>query len=82
MSQDPMDLSRLPKPIRGEINDLMRALNAASTREDIEREGALEIDLIRGLETTKRLKPADIEALYMMFDVAVQERLQALSASE
>jgi hypothetical protein len=78
MPQERLDLLKLPKPIRGPINDLVRALNAASTREDIEREGALEIALILGLETAKRLKPADIEALYMIFDDAVQERLQAL----
>jgi hypothetical protein len=78
MPQERLDLLKLPKPIRGPINDLVRALNAASTREDIEREGALEIALILGLETAKRLKPSDIEALYMIFDDAVQERLQAL----
>lgn len=78
MPQERLDLLKLPKPIRGPIDDLVRALNAASTREDIEREGALEIALILGLETAKRLKPADIEALYMIFDDAVQERLQNL----
>lgn len=78
MPQERIDLLKLPKPIRGPINDLVRSLNAASTREDIEREGAFEIALILGLETAKRLKPADIEALYMIFDDAVQTRLQQL----
>jgi len=82
MPQERLDLLKLPKPVRGPINDLVRALNAASTREDIEREGTLEIALILGLETAKRLKPADIEALYMIFDDAVQERLQGLPAKE
>ncbi|MGI4836020.1 MAG: hypothetical protein ACRYF9_00200 [Janthinobacterium lividum] len=82
MPQERLDLLKLPKPVRGPINDLVRALNAASTREDIEREGTLEIALILGLETSKRLKPADIEALYMIFDDAVQERLQGLPAEE
>lgn len=80
MPQERLDLLKLPKPVRGPINDLVRALNAASTRADVEREGALEIALILGLETAKRLKPADIEALYMIFDDAVQERLQSLPA--
>ncbi len=80
MPQERLDLLKLPKPVRGPINDLVRALNAASTRTDVEREGALEIALILGLETAKRLKPADIEALYMIFDDAVQERLQSLPA--
>ncbi|WP_311968869.1 hypothetical protein [Pseudomonas baltica] len=82
MPQERLDLLKLPKPVRGPINDLVRALNAASTREDIEREGTLEIALILGLETAKKLKPADIEALYMIFDDAVQERLQRLPAEE
>jgi hypothetical protein len=78
MPQERLDMLKLPKPIRGPINDLVRALNAASTREDIEREGALEIALILGLETAKRLKAGDIEALYMIFDDAVQARLRGL----
>jgi hypothetical protein len=82
MPQERLDLLKLPKPVRGPINDLVRALNAASTREDIEREGTLEIALILGLETAKKLKPADIEALYMIFDDAVQERLLRLPAEE
>lgn len=60
---------------------LVRALNAASTKEAIEREGTLEIPLILGLETAKRLKPPDIKALYMIFDDAVQAQLQQLSGA-
>jgi hypothetical protein len=82
MPQERLDMLKLPKPIRGPINDLVRALNAASTREDIEREGALEIAMILGLETAKRLKPADIEALYMIFDDAVQARLLGLAQAQ
>lgn len=78
MPQERLDLLRLPKPVRGPIDDLVRALNAASTREDIEREGTLQIALIMGLETTKKLRPADIEALYMIFDDAVQARLDRI----
>lgn len=78
MPQQKIDLLNLPKPIRGPVNDLIRALNAASTREDIEREGAMEISFILGLETARKLRPSDIEALYMIFDNAVQERLEHL----
>lgn len=80
MPQERLNLLKLPKAIRDPVNDLVRALNAASTREDIEREGALEIALILGLENARRLKPSDIEALYMIFDDAVQARLQGLPA--
>ena len=38
----------LPKPIQGLVNDLVRALNAASTKEDIEREGEMQIAFIMG----------------------------------
>lgn len=78
MPQERIDSLRLPKAIQGPVNDLVRALSAASTREDIEREGEMEIAFILGLETTKRLRPADIEMLYMIFDDAVQTRLAQL----
>ncbi|MFK3971228.1 hypothetical protein ACI2KS_10925 [Pseudomonas sp. NPDC087358] len=80
MPQQKIDLLKLPKSIRDPVNDLVRALNAASTRADVEREGAMQISFILGLETAKRLRPADIEALYMIFDDAVQERLAQLPA--
>ena len=78
MPQERIAALRLPKPIQGPIDDLVRALNAATTKEDLEREGAMEISFILSLETSKRLRPADVEALYMIFDDAVQERLSQL----
>ena len=77
MPQERLDLLRLPKPIRGPIDKLLRSLDAASTREDVESEGELQIEFILGLETAKRLRPSDVEALYMIFDDAVQARLEA-----
>ena len=79
MPQERIEALRLHKSIQGPINDLVRALNAATTREDIEREGAMEIAFILGLETTRRLRAADIEALYIIFDDAVQQRLKQLA---
>jgi hypothetical protein len=79
MPQERIEALRLHKSIQGPVNDLVRALNAASTREDVEREGAMEIAFILGLETAKRLRSADIEALYIIFDDAVQERLKQLA---
>lgn len=79
MPQERIEALRLHKSIQGPINDLVRALNAASTREDIEREGAMEIAFILGLESTRRLRAADVEALYIIFDDAVQERLKQLA---
>ena len=79
MPQQKLDLLNLPKPLRGPISDLVRALNAASTREDIEREAALQISFIHELESgKKKLRASDVEALYIIFDEAVQERLESL----
>ncbi|AIS18148.1 hypothetical protein [Pseudomonas rhizosphaerae] len=80
MPQERLDLLKLPKDVRNSVNGLVRALNAASTKADVEREGALEIALILGLEQSRKLKPADIEALYMIFDDAKEARLQALQS--
>ncbi len=79
MPQERIAALRLPKPIQGAIDDLVRALNAATTKEDLEREAAMEISFILSLETSKRLRPADVETLYMIFDDAVQERLSQLA---
>lgn len=80
MPQERLDLLKLPRDVRVQINGLVRALNAADSREDVEREGALEIAMILGLEQARKLKPADIEALYMIFDDAVQARLEGLGS--
>jgi hypothetical protein len=80
MPQERIAALKLPKPIQGLVNDLVRALNAASTKEDIEREGEMEIAFITGLETARRLRASDIEALYIIFDDAVQERLGQLQS--
>jgi hypothetical protein len=79
MPQERIAALRLPKPIQGSIDDLVRALTAATTKEELEREAAMEISFILGLETSKRLRPADVETLYMIFDDAVQERLSQLA---
>jgi Tfp pilus assembly protein PilO len=78
MPQEKLDLLRLQKPIRDEMNDLLRALNAASTREDLEAERALQIESIQTLESTRKLRSADAEALYIIFDDAVEARLENL----
>ncbi|WP_191489733.1 hypothetical protein [Pseudomonas sp. FEN] len=78
MPQERLDLLRLPKPIRDPISDLVRAFNAASTIADVEAERAMQIEWIGGLESAKRLRPADIEALYIIFDDAVEAKLAQL----
>jgi len=80
MLQERIDALRLPKSLHGEVDDLVRALNAAYEADAIQREGEMQIAFILGLEKAKQLKPADIEALYIMFDDEVQARLQDLPA--
>ncbi|MFH7396994.1 hypothetical protein RA262_28550, partial [Pseudomonas syringae pv. tagetis] len=58
------------------VCDLVRALDATSTRADVEAEGALQIEYIHALETSRKLRPADAEAHYIIFDDEVQARLQ------
>jgi hypothetical protein len=78
--QERLDSLKLPRAVQGPVSDLVRALNAASTRADVEAEAALQIDYIHGLETTRKLRSSDIETLYIIFDDAVQARLQELEA--
>lgn len=78
MPQEKLDLLRLQKPIRDEMNDLLRALNAASTPADLEAERAIQIEVIQNLESSRKLRSADAEALFIIFDDAVEARLEAL----
>ncbi|MBI6557422.1 hypothetical protein YA0850_34410 [Pseudomonas veronii] len=78
--QEQLDLLKLPKDVRGPVSDLVRALEATSTRADIESEGAMQLAFILSLEKAKRLKPANIEALYIIFDDAVQARLRDIES--
>lgn len=78
MPQEKLDLLRLQKPVRDEMNDLLRALNAASTRADVEAERDIQIESIQGLQNTKRIRAADAEALFIIFDDAVEAKLEHL----
>lgn len=79
MLQEQIDALRLPKYLKGEVDDFVRALNAADGEEAIRREGEMQTAFILGIEKAKQLRPADIEALYIMFEDEVQARLEALS---
>jgi hypothetical protein len=57
MPQERIEALRLSKPIQGPVNDLVRALNAASTKEDIEREAEVQIAFIMELEAARRCVP-------------------------
>lgn len=74
--QDKLDQIKLHKNIRTPIDRLLRSLEAANTREEVESEGELQISFIHDLESDKRVRKGDIETLYIIFDDAVQARLE------
>lgn len=71
--------TELLEAVRPALDRLLSVIAIAQTREDLERDGAAQLALLLGLETAKRLRPVQIEALYLIFEEAVQARLAALS---
>jgi hypothetical protein len=78
--QEKLDQIKLHKNIRTPIDRLLRSLEAANTREEVESEGEMQISFIHDLESDKRVRKGDIETLYIIFDDAVQARLEAFPA--
>jgi hypothetical protein len=76
--QDKLDQIKLHKSIRTPIDRLLRSLEAANTREEVESESEVQISFIHELESDKRVRKGDIETLYIIFDDAVQARLEGL----
>jgi hypothetical protein len=72
-----LDQIKLHKSIRALLDRLLRSLDAANTREEVESEGEMQISYIHELESDKRVRKGDIETLYIIFDDAVQARLEA-----
>lgn len=75
--QNRLDQIKLHKNIRTPIDRLLRSLEAANTREEVESEGEMQINFIHDLESDKRVRKGDIETLYIIFDDAVQARLES-----
>lgn len=75
-----LDQIKLHKQIRTPIDRLLRSLEAANTREEVESEGEVQISFIHDLESDKRVRKGDIETLYIIFDDAVQARLESFPA--
>jgi hypothetical protein len=75
-----LDQIKLHKQIRTPLDRLLRSLEAANTREEVESEGEVQISFIHDLESDKRVRKGDIETLYIIFDDAVQARLEEFPA--
>jgi hypothetical protein len=78
MHEETLDALKIPKNLRTPIERLLRALEDASSEEEIASEAQIQLEFVQGLETDKRVPKASIEKLYIFFDDAVEARKQAL----
>jgi hypothetical protein len=70
----------LPALVRQEVESLLETIKRSSGREGAERAGLRAEGFVLGIERLRALRPADIEALYLVFEHAVHTRVAELSA--
>jgi hypothetical protein len=73
-----LDALRIAKDLRTPIERLMRALDEAVDEEEVAREAQMQIEFVQAMEVARKLRGPQVEALYILFDDAVQARLRAL----
>ncbi|MFK3910069.1 hypothetical protein ACI2KD_18690 [Pseudomonas monteilii] len=73
-----LDALRIAKDLRTPIERLMRALDEAVDEEEVAREAQMQIEFVQAMEAARKLRGPQVEALYILFDDAVQARLEAL----
>jgi CTP-dependent riboflavin kinase len=73
-----LDALRIAKDLRTPIERLMRALDEAVDEEEVAREAQMQIEFVQAMEAARKLRGPQVEALYILFDDAVQVRLGAL----
>lgn len=73
-----LDALRITKDLRTPIERLMRALDEAVDEEEVAREAQMQIEFVKAMEVARKLRGPQVEALYILFDDAVQARLGAL----
>ncbi|MFK3725737.1 hypothetical protein ACI2KE_18120 [Pseudomonas monteilii] len=73
-----LDALRIAKDLRTPIDRLMRALDEAVDEEEVAREAQMQIEFVQAMEAARKLRGPQVEALYILFDDAVQARLGAL----
>jgi hypothetical protein len=73
-----LDALRIAKDLRTPIERLMRALDEAVDEEEVAREAQMQIEFVQAMEAARKLRGPQVEALYILFDDAVQARLGAL----
>lgn len=75
-----LDTLRIAKDLRTPIERLMRALDDANDADEIAQEAQIQIEFVQAMEATKKIRGPQVEALYILFDDAVQARLEEKSA--
>ena len=75
---DQLDTLRIPKDLRTPIERLMRALDEATDKAEVNREAEIQIEFVQAQVAAKKLRGPQVEAMYILFDDAVQARLEAL----
>jgi hypothetical protein len=69
----------LPALVRQEIDNLLGVITRAPSGEDAVRAGIRAEGFVLGIERLRALRPADIEALYLVFEQAAHTRVAELS---
>lgn len=64
----------LPPAVKAQTLKLLAQIAQARTADDLFRAGDRAEGFVLGVETVKALNPADIEALYVLFDNAATAR--------
>lgn len=75
-----LDTLRIAKDLRTPIERLMRALDDANDADEIAQEAQIQIEFVQAMEAAKKIRGPQVEALYILFDDAVQARLEEKSA--
>lgn len=72
----------MPAAVREETHRLLTAITRAATGRDAEHAGLRAEGFVLGVERLEAMKPASIEALYLVFELAVELRIGELDAIE
>ncbi|MDZ5601862.1 hypothetical protein SJI00_03600 [Pseudomonas sp. RP23018S] len=72
-----LDTLRIAKDLRLPIERLMRALDDAADANEVAQEAQIQIEFVQAMEAAKKIRGPQVEALYILFDDAVQARLKA-----
>lgn len=70
----------MPSAVRQELVRLTAAIRRATSSDDAQRAGLRAEGFVLGVERLKALQPASIEALYLIVEQAVEERVGELEA--